>query len=182
MSNTFSICLSDCGIGAFTTTTCNHIFHKECIDKWLLIKSNCPYCRKRIVSNNRLVAKVDFYNEMTINLSDSKSILNISRLEYNQRDFSVVVNDNIEQPTLDAYRVTGCNTNVSYFDKHSRGYRVVESVLSNQYAASYWINIDESSQTNKFTIIKEFASRPGLYFISDVFDQMWTHEVQVEIQ
>lgn len=24
---------------------CNHIFHKNCLDSWLLAHQNCPYCR-----------------------------------------------------------------------------------------------------------------------------------------
>ena len=27
---------------------CNHMYHKECIEKWFLKNSNCPFCRKEI--------------------------------------------------------------------------------------------------------------------------------------
>ena len=27
---------------------CNHIFHMECIDKWLIIKKECPLCKSNI--------------------------------------------------------------------------------------------------------------------------------------
>ena len=30
------------------TLTCNHVFHKKCIDKWLKDNLNCPMCRKEI--------------------------------------------------------------------------------------------------------------------------------------
>ena len=31
-----------------TITSCNHIFHKRCLQKWLKIKKNCPVCRTPI--------------------------------------------------------------------------------------------------------------------------------------
>ena len=30
------------------TTTCNHIFCGDCLNKWLHIRSNCPLCRQPI--------------------------------------------------------------------------------------------------------------------------------------
>ena len=45
--NMCSICL--CGLtssGDNITTTCNHVFHKECIDRWIGQSDNCPLCRK----------------------------------------------------------------------------------------------------------------------------------------
>lgn len=32
-------------------TRCNHCFHKDCIDQWLMSKDFCPYCRKSIVED-----------------------------------------------------------------------------------------------------------------------------------
>jgi hypothetical protein len=39
-----SICLSDKN-EKVTTTTCNHNFHKHCLDEWLKTNNTCPYCR-----------------------------------------------------------------------------------------------------------------------------------------
>lgn len=29
-------------------TPCNHLFHKNCIHKWMKIKMNCPICRGKL--------------------------------------------------------------------------------------------------------------------------------------
>ena len=167
-------------------TRCNHEFHKDCIDKWLLIKETCPYCRKSLkyinqFNGNRLVAQVDLYNQMSIILSDTKVKLKISKLKYNLDDFGSSIIDNIEYPELEAYKVIRCNTDVYTSDIHSRGYRLVESVLQKPNSSQYWIHIEPLSEhLNKFIIIKETRVRPGLYFIDDIFERMWSHEVRVE--
>ena len=41
-----AICLAEYVIGDnIRTLKCNHIFHKTCIDKWLLMKIFCPFCK-----------------------------------------------------------------------------------------------------------------------------------------
>ena len=42
------ICLEKYKIGEYKRKLhfCNHIFHKKCIDKWLINNINCPICRK----------------------------------------------------------------------------------------------------------------------------------------
>jgi len=29
-------------------TPCNHLFHNRCLEKWLEVKNECPYCRREI--------------------------------------------------------------------------------------------------------------------------------------
>jgi hypothetical protein len=118
---------------------------------------------------------------MSIILSETKVKLKISKIKYNLDDFRLFIIDNSEYPELEVYKVIKCNTDVPTFDKHSRGYRLIESVLPKPYAAQYWIYIEPLSEhLNRFIVIKEFTNRPELYFINDIFERMWSHEVRVE--
>ena len=44
----------ECGICSETTfekarkLPCNHVYHNECITKWLRMQSNCPMCRRHV--------------------------------------------------------------------------------------------------------------------------------------
>ena len=45
-----SICLEDYIIGSnIRLLPCNHVYHKHCIDEWLMIKNECPLCRENII-------------------------------------------------------------------------------------------------------------------------------------
>ena len=45
-----NICCEDYVVGQYKRTlpSCNHVFHKKCVDKWLKSKSNCPICRNEL--------------------------------------------------------------------------------------------------------------------------------------
>ena len=42
-----SICLTDVTLDK-KVLSCEHVYHKKCIDKWLDRKSTCPVCRKEV--------------------------------------------------------------------------------------------------------------------------------------
>ncbi|EFJ24509.1 hypothetical protein SELMODRAFT_101273 [Selaginella moellendorffii] len=33
--------------------SCNHVFHRSCIDLWLSCNTTCPICRRDLVANHR---------------------------------------------------------------------------------------------------------------------------------
>jgi hypothetical protein len=43
-----SICLDNLDKNIYKLPDCSHIFHKNCIIKWIKINSICPFCRKKI--------------------------------------------------------------------------------------------------------------------------------------
>ncbi|KAL0272444.1 UNVERIFIED_CONTAM: hypothetical protein PYX00_005407 [Menopon gallinae] len=52
------------------TLNCSHTFCKYCIETWKKKKKNCPICRKKITSENRLLVIDNYIDRMVENLSD----------------------------------------------------------------------------------------------------------------
>ena len=81
--NICSICLCELTSSGKLTTTCNHIFHKECINSWIERNNTCPLCRKnspikkKPVLRNRdlLVSSIDLMPDDVI--SDIDYFFNI---------------------------------------------------------------------------------------------------------
>uniref|UniRef100_J3NEI0 RING-type domain-containing protein n=1 Tax=Oryza brachyantha TaxID=4533 RepID=J3NEI0_ORYBR len=45
-----SICLERCGdADGLIELRCKHIFHSACLEQWLRSRSDCPYCRARVL-------------------------------------------------------------------------------------------------------------------------------------
>ena len=45
-----TLCLCNYEAGEFKRTLpCSHVFHKKCVDKWIIEKNTCPNCRAKII-------------------------------------------------------------------------------------------------------------------------------------
>lgn len=47
-NNTCAICFEDIDDFNCKRISCNHLFHKECLDRWILYKRVCPMCREPV--------------------------------------------------------------------------------------------------------------------------------------
>ena len=50
-----TICLVQYTEETKKTTECHHIFHQECLDKWLQTNNSCPLCRTELVVSAPIV-------------------------------------------------------------------------------------------------------------------------------
>uniref|UniRef100_A0A3B0MSV8 RING-type E3 ubiquitin transferase n=1 Tax=Theileria annulata TaxID=5874 RepID=A0A3B0MSV8_THEAN len=62
---------------------CGHIFHEECVNRWLIDKNSCPYCRTLIINQNHYndLSNQNHYNDLsnsndTSNSNDSNDLSN----------------------------------------------------------------------------------------------------------
>ena len=47
-----TICLEDFTVGDhLRKMNCDHIFHKDCIDDWLIRNNSCPICREKAIDD-----------------------------------------------------------------------------------------------------------------------------------
>ena len=44
--NNCAVCLTDLNSSKTKQLTCNHVFHENCINPWLVDKDTCPLCRE----------------------------------------------------------------------------------------------------------------------------------------
>ena len=100
-----SICLNSIKEEEDTKKTkCNHLFHNECISRWLKIKSSCPLCRKFLINSYNINLYLDNKNyeniKLIINPTHIKFILSpkliycvsykiIKRLYYTDNDLVI---------------------------------------------------------------------------------------------
>ena len=67
---------------------CGHIFHTQCLDKWRLIRHNCPLCRTNVLEKDITVA----YNKWRIVYStgqkDTVSASTVKRIKPTKKPFN----------------------------------------------------------------------------------------------
>lgn len=110
--STCSICLED--NPDFELPLCGHRFHSDCIQQWLLIKPECPMCRKictktfsyyykykiikkgelTIDQNSITLKQKRFLKGSCIPMTKIINFISIKRIEFNQNYFSVYYYNN----------------------------------------------------------------------------------------
>ncbi|CAI6360450.1 unnamed protein product [Macrosiphum euphorbiae] len=66
------------------TTQCGHVFHHECLKKWLTRSKTCPHCRSPVLENNLIKLFLQVDSNAQVTLADKKDET-IFRLKENLR-------------------------------------------------------------------------------------------------
>ena len=69
-TNICVICCESDSLHNLCTTKCNHVFHKNCLQKWCILNNSCPTCRRKDPCN--FVEKANYMtNYVTNNVNES---------------------------------------------------------------------------------------------------------------
>ena len=86
MSKECSICWESISYEFKKLACCNqHIYHKECLNEWILTSNSCPFCRSVVLvvnearynQSNNEVNRVHNQNEIRLNFVKSNKVLHI---------------------------------------------------------------------------------------------------------
>jgi hypothetical protein len=82
-SSECTICLLQYTEETKKTTECNHIFHDECIGRWLQTNNSCPLCRTVLNQQTRIVDGItDTFGEPTFGQTVTVTIPRFGDLFY----------------------------------------------------------------------------------------------------
>ena len=71
------ICLDIITLENYKQLECKHIFHIKCIDQWLSVVKNCPYCREQVIASanfNEYFVKYEGHSIDSLSKDMSKKI------------------------------------------------------------------------------------------------------------
>jgi hypothetical protein len=91
-----TICLTTLNIGDIRQTTCGHLFHKHCLEQWMLRNTTCPICRHVLVDDVSLIMndlpEYPFVNDQYIDYLPYRVVCGRMRCCYYQIPPSFVLN------------------------------------------------------------------------------------------
>jgi hypothetical protein len=164
-NNLCTICYDDIE-NKSVTMCCNTQFCVECITHWLSQKSDCPFCRARISSNNICVitdsvsAKKKEENESTVLPSKIKHLVNLINSKKDEDNFKMLIFsdydnsfknicDFLENESISYRRVIGTTATINKIvnnyklpNSHSESIKIL--LLNAEYCAS-GINLENTS-------------------------------------
>ena len=123
---------------------CTHIYCGNCIIKWIMNNTNCPYCRTTISSYNKLIAIVDNKNEEENIMSKEDTFISIVKNKPDGKFLVFTKNDNgfdiIKKKMIEndiKYEFLKGNTQhmMNVLDKFKSG-NINVILLNTQYAGS----------------------------------------------
>lgn len=140
MEDRCSICLESLSNGCdLTSLKCNHNFHKDCVESWLVKKGTCPYCRFQEREPNEMID--DYQYDFRFDSFDELF------------DFEEHSSENIHQ----------FHNNNSYDYNNSPNYSDSSYVCNN---SSYIFTFNDSSSYNVYYNYPVFTSAVSVTFFN----------------
>lgn len=129
-----SICTESVETGV-KTIFCNHIYHKDCLHRWLSYNNSCPNCRHELLVNNEI--QIQDFNTLESEIIINK---NKNKCQYiNNTKKNNNLNENLNLLNEEYYNIRRTYNNI-----------INNRILDNNYMNNY---INENIIYNNDTIL-----------------------------